>query len=146
MIFDFAMPGTVGPIRFGMARADVRACLGANFRSFKKTFLSTNTLDAFDSHGVHVYYCDNDQVKGGELFRDSEFTWMGQKLLGRKYADLKGYLAVRGVRFHSDDSGVEVDALGMGFYIPDISDEGDGAVIESVYVDLSIGQISAESR
>lgn len=56
MIFSFMMPSSVGPILGGMERAQVRACFGENFRSFKKTFLSTNTLDAFGAHDVHVYY------------------------------------------------------------------------------------------
>lgn len=143
MTFSFMVPGSVGPITFGMERAKVRACLGGPFRSFKKTFLSTNTLDSFDSHGVHVYYCDNDRVKGIELFRDSEFTWAGERLLGENYIYLKGFLAVRGVGFSSNDSGVDVDAYGLSFYIPDVSDEGDGAIVESVYIDLSVGQTFA---
>lgn len=141
-ILLITLPQAVGPIAYGMARPEVRACLGASFRCFKKTFLSTNTLDAFDSQGMNVYYCDNDRVKGVELFRDSKFTWMGESLLGGKYIDLKRFLSVCGMNFHSNDSGIEVDAYGVSFYVPDISDEMGEAVVESVYIDLCVGQAS----
>ncbi|MBE8589980.1 hypothetical protein IQK56_03015 [Pseudomonas sp. MAFF 301449] len=142
MTFDFRAPGSLGPIAYEMERAEVRACLGANFRCFKKTFLSTNTLDAFDSQGMNVYYSDNDRVKGVELFRDSKFTWMGESLLGGGYIDLKKFLSDHSINFHPNDSGVEVDAYGVSFYIPDISDEMDEAVVESVYIDFCVGQTS----
>lgn len=139
MVFDHLTAGSIGPLSGGMARAEVRSCLGEEFRAFKKTFLSSNTLDAFDHHAVHIYYDDADLVKGVELFSPVNFFWRGKRLLGESYAESKKYLAHQGVVFSSDDFGVEVDALGMGFYIPDISDDGDFAAVKSVYIDLTVG-------
>lgn len=139
MLFDYLTTGSIGPLRSGLPRAEVRTCLGGEVRTFKKTFLSSNTLDAFDHHAVHVYYDDSDLVKSVELFSAENFSWRGNKLLGERYAELKKCLALYGVVSSSDDSGVDVVGLGMGFYVPDISDEGELAVIKSVYIDLSVG-------
>lgn len=33
--------------------------------------------------------CDNDRVKGIELFSGGEFRWQDKKLLGERFVDLK---------------------------------------------------------
>lgn len=142
MIFSFMAPTSVGPILFSMERAHVRTCLGKDFRSFKKTFLSTNTLDAFDAHDVQVYYNDNNRAKGIELFGDSEFRWLDEKLLGESFADLKLFLTAHSIGFDLHSSGVDVDAYGVSFYIPDIGDKGDDSTVESIYIDLSSTDVS----
>ncbi|KAA6178140.1 outer membrane protein assembly factor BamE, partial [Pseudomonas marginalis] len=101
MIFDYLMTGSIGPIRVGMPREEVRACLGGELRTFKKTSLSSNTLDAFEHHSVHVYYDDGDLVKGVEFFSVENFSWRGKKIVGESYAELKKCLAQHGVVFSS---------------------------------------------
>lgn len=138
MTYDYLTVGAVGPLIVGMPRNDVRSLLGEDFRAFKKTAAALNTIDAYDGHELHVYYDESDTVKGVEFFKGSSFLWKGRALVGETYAEVKECFSREGVDFSVDNYGAYVDKLGMGFYIPDIGDEGDDAIVESLYLDLTV--------
>lgn len=135
--YEFLTRGSVGPLRFGMPREHVLCLLGKAFRTFKKTAESINTTDAYDAECLHIYYDESDRIKGIEFFEGSQFSWQGEVLVGESCGDLKKTLLLRGVPFSSDNCGIEANSLGMGFYIPDITDKGDDAIIKCLYLDLS---------
>ncbi|MGB3125364.1 MAG: hypothetical protein WBB95_16235 [Pseudomonas sp.] len=136
--FDFSAPGSVGPLRFGLPRERAHALLGEAFETFKKTAESVNTTDAYDIEGLHLYYDENDRIEGVEFFQGSRFSWKGNVLVGQSCRDLKNFLGLHEVAFSSHNCGIDAKALGMSFYIPDISDEGDGAIVKCLYLDLSV--------
>ncbi|OPA89842.1 hypothetical protein BFW87_22520 [Pseudomonas fluorescens] len=138
LVFDFSTPGSIGPLCFGMPRGQVRALLGETVHTFKKTSFSVNTTDAFHQADLHAYYDVNDGLKGVEFFEGSKFLWQGNALIGKTYADLKKYLLLKQAVFSPDDCGVDAHELGLGFYIPDFSDEGDSAIVKCIYLDLSV--------
>ena len=59
---------SVGRIKFGMNRSDVRQILGGDFVEFRKSKFSKNTSDDF--HFLHVYYDVDDKCIAVELFDD----------------------------------------------------------------------------
>ncbi|MBD8094833.1 hypothetical protein FEM54_25385 [Pseudomonas edaphica] len=136
--FEFLTPGSVGSLRFGMPREQARAILGKAFETFKKTAESMNTTDAYDVQRLHLYYDETDQLKGVEFFQGSQFSWKGEILVGMTCDDLKKTLRLHEVAFLSDNAGIDAKALGMSFYIPDIYDEGDNAIVKCLYLDLSV--------
>lgn len=138
MVYEYLTLGAVGPLIVGMPRSDVRSLLGEDFRAFKKTAAALNTIDAYDDHELHVYYDESDTVKGVEFFKGSSFLWKGRTLVGETYAKVKECFSREGMGFSVDNYGVYVEKLGMGFYIPDIGDEGDEAMVESLYLDLTV--------
>ena len=52
----------IGPLRLGMSRAEARAHLSGNHKSFRKAVDSTHETDAFDECGFHVYYEDTPET------------------------------------------------------------------------------------
>lgn len=58
---------TVGDIKFGMSRDEVRK--NKEYKEFKKTKLSKNSTDDFGN--LHVYYTKDDIVEAVEIFKDN---------------------------------------------------------------------------
>ena len=57
---------SVGGIRFGMSRAELRALFGDEYEVFRKPNFSENTTD--DYHRFHVYYTPEDLVESVMVF------------------------------------------------------------------------------
>jgi len=72
----------LGDLRFGMSRRDVRALLGQEFRSFKKTPLADSLTDAYAQYGLHLYYDGQDRLELVEAFRPCVPIFQGVELLG----------------------------------------------------------------
>jgi hypothetical protein len=117
----------LGDLRFGMSRADVRALLGPEFRSFKKTPLAKTLTDAYTQLGLHLYYDDQDRLEFIEAFQPCIPIFRGIELLGRPEVVLE-QLRKTGVGIPRRDSdGNFFDDLGFALYSP-------GDVVEGVSV------------
>src|SRR4051794_3958039 len=69
------MPGVgVGPVRFGMPRAEVRAVMPGEPTSFNKSGQDPYDTDAYHQHGFQISYAGNvPQVDYIELSRGGDF-------------------------------------------------------------------------
>src|SRR5262245_57232562 len=104
-IFDFSCD-SVGPIVVGMSRAEVRSVVGSKVVEFRKAYFASNTTDAFDDEGIHVYYDDNDIVEAVELFCPNRYNYCGRNVLGERIGCLKDVLREDGFEFETDESGL----------------------------------------
>ena len=59
---------SVGSIRFGMMREDVRTAVGSTCTEFRKSKFSKNTADDFGF--MHVFYDEKNTCEAVELFND----------------------------------------------------------------------------
>jgi hypothetical protein len=60
--YDVTPLKSVGPVSFGMARADVLAAMGAPSSSFRKTQDSVHPTDAWHGNSFQVFYCGTTPV------------------------------------------------------------------------------------
>lgn len=74
--FDIKVHKSVGKIRFGMNRNDVRVALKKDPKEFKKTKNSKNTTD--DYGAFHIYYTADDKVEAVEFFEETTLTLDGK--------------------------------------------------------------------
>ena len=135
MKFDFFGVGSVGPIKHGMTRDEIRKVLCERYDEFKKTEISTAKTDAFDSLNLHIFYEESGVVKGVEFFGGSEFYLEGERVVDKSLGFVKGLLEVVGAELDFNSSGFFVRKSGLRFYVPDI--EEDDAVVEAVYVEMN---------
>lgn len=135
MDFSFQVFGAVGPLSGTLSRMQVRSILGRDFEEFKKTAASLNTTDSFVRHDLHVFYDEQDMVKGVEFFDRSGVSWQGHKLVGEKLFPVLSLFRGNGIHPVIDDDGFDVSEFGMSFYVPDIED-GEDALIKSLYMNL----------
>ncbi len=59
---------SVGQIKFGMSRSEVRTAVGKAFSEFRKSKFSANTADDFGY--MHVFYDAKDNCEAVEVFDD----------------------------------------------------------------------------
>jgi len=111
----------VGPVDFGMLRADVRRAVGAKFREFVKSpNRPSNTTDAFEELLVHVYYaassgtCEFVEFGGGS----ARPVFQGKDLLSESFSDLRDWFRSLDPTTTEDETGLEAPALGIGLYAP----------------------------
>ncbi len=134
MNFDFFTPGSVGTIKGGMTREELRSTLGGGFRAFKKTQASLASTDAFDDLDLHVYYSPDLLVKGVEFYEGSGFGWAGCEVLGVEISYLEDLALKAGEDLEVSEWGFEIKRLGLRFYVPDVGEKD--ALVESVYLVL----------
>ena len=99
---------SVGPVDFGMPRADVRRVVGARFREFVKSpDRPLNRTDAFEELLIHVYYasesgtCELVEFGGGS----ARPLLHGRDLLRESFSDLCAWLRSLDPALTEDDSG-----------------------------------------
>ena len=117
---------SVGPIAFGMPRADVRRALGVTFREFTKSpDRTSNKVDAFEGLLVHTHYegtsgrCELVEFGGGTAHP----TLNGIDLLEESFAALRDLFHSLDPDTKEDASGLESAVLGIGVYAPNADDD-----------------------
>ena len=118
----------VGPIRFGMRRAEVRGAVHAAVRAFRKTRDATMLLDAFDNEGIHVYYDELDLCEAVELASPAVAVLKGRALIGEPFAALRDWLLGLDPELEVDETGLTASSLGLGLYAPFAGEEPEGPV------------------
>jgi hypothetical protein len=71
--WEFKPLVSVGIIKFGMSREEVRDLLGGEYTEFKKSKYSKNTTDDYGS--FHVFYTIENKVEAVEIFDGIEIVW-----------------------------------------------------------------------
>ena len=94
----------VGPISFGMTREEVRNVLGGNVVEYKKMPMSDTFTDAFNDHGIHIYYDSNDTCEAIEMALPADPKFSHKHMIGRPFSKLKSTII-------SQDSDVELDGV-----------------------------------
>ena len=119
---------SVGPVDFGMSRADVRRAIGAKFREFVKSpDRPSDTTDAFEDLFVHAYYgpnsgtCEFVEFGGGRV----RPVFLGRDLLSEPFSELREWFRSLDPTITEDESGLESRALGIGLYAPHAEEEPD---------------------
>jgi hypothetical protein len=133
--FDLLGPRDLGLIRAGMTRDESRSALESPFDEFLKSPYSAVPTDAYDDLGLHVYFDDALMVVGVEFLKWSQFTWRGQRLAGEEVLVVQQFLTGQGEFLVFNNSGFNVERLGLRFYAPDIGEED--AIVEAVHVDFT---------
>ena len=134
MEFEITPYVGVGPITFGMTRAEVRGRLAAPVESFRKTPTSATPADAFDTLGIHIHYDLDDcceAVEFGQLLAVLRFR--GQSLLGQPFVEIERWLRAIDPEVRSDSSGLTSLTFGFGLYVPSASDDPQ-SLVEGVIV------------
>lgn len=123
----------VGPISFGMTRDEVRTVLGGNVVELKKTPMSDTFTDAFNDHGIHIYYDSSYTCEAIEMALPADPIFSQKHMIGRPFSDLKSTITSQDSDVELDETGLLSFKLGIGLYVPDIEDSED-SLVESVIV------------
>jgi len=117
---------SIGDLRFGESRQDVRKHLGTKYQVFRKD-VGANETDAYDELGLHLYYDNDDKLEYVETFTPAAPTFKGVAMLGRHSEDVQEDLARAG---HTcsvmDDVSINCGSAGIALYSPDEMVEGVG--------------------
>lgn len=108
----------VGPVRLGMTVEQVRASVGAEFDTFRKTPMSEMETDAFDSVGFHVHYKLPGVCKSVEVMTPADPTFKGQKLLGQPFNKILKWFKQFDPAVEPDDAGLVSREFGIALYAP----------------------------
>lgn len=84
---------SVGFIRFGMMREDVRTAVGSTCTEFRKSKFSKNTTDDFGF--MHVFYDEKNTCEAVELFNDCTVTVDDVCLMPSDKAEVDAWLKER---------------------------------------------------
>ncbi|MDE7414562.1 MAG: hypothetical protein K2N05_12355 [Muribaculaceae bacterium] len=76
---------SVGAIKFGESRSNVRFVMGA-YKEYKKNKFSSNTLDDFG--GCQVFYTKDNTVEAVEVYRNVELLYKGENLFNMNKEEL----------------------------------------------------------
>ena len=117
----------LGPLRFGMARTEIRTLLPYRYREFAKVIGTSQTTDAYDDPGLHLYYDDGNQLEFIEAFEPADPVFEGIHVLSPDRGAVLEQLKGLGYHARYDDGGYFLDNLGFTLYAP-------GETIEAVSV------------
>jgi hypothetical protein len=109
----------VGILRFGMPRAQVRACIGEPFEEFKRNEFAVNFCDFFPDEVLWAHYTDEGNLNAIECGDPASPVLFGQPIIGFPTNQIASFLAQ-----HDDSVNLEADALtsmklGVSIYSPD---------------------------
>jgi hypothetical protein len=122
----------VGPIAFGLTRAEVRRRMAVPVEAFMKTPSSAAPTDAFDALGVHVYYDLHERCEAVELGRRHVVpTFRGRALVGRSRIELQRWLSLLDPDLRIEEGRITSLKLGFGLYAPSDDPEAlvEGAIV-----------------
>ena len=83
MEFDIKPYEGIGPIKFGMDRADVRKTLIAPYNEYKQSQYAHNTSDAFDNIGVTVHYDETDKCESVSIWLKHKVSFKGDSFFNK---------------------------------------------------------------
>lgn len=108
----------VGSIEFGMTESEVRSVIGGEFCQFKKTPASEMLTDAFSDKGIHVYYKKPGICEAVEFGNPAEPTFMGNKLIGIPFKEVKKLFEKLDDTIEVDETGFTSYKFGVGVFVP----------------------------
>ena len=122
----------VGPVRFGMTRAEVRERLGAGFSELRRVPASP-PMDVYCEQGYLVHYDEDGRCEAVELLPDARPALRGRELVGRAFDQLTAWFERLDPQVEVDTTGLTSPAFGLSLYAPDAEGQP-GAPVECVLV------------
>jgi hypothetical protein len=124
---------SVGPIKFGMSRADVRAILNQPFEEFNKGLDAAEPTDAFDTLSLHVFYRDGG-VEAVEFWETHNIKIGGHRLGDETFADMVNILYDPVIPNVMTSTSLQSYSFGVEFGIPSAEDSDKIGAIQHVIV------------
>jgi hypothetical protein len=124
---DFAIDPYVGvgPIRFGMTRAEVRNVVGAVPQPFRRNRFERLDADAFLALHMFVYYKEPDVCDAVEFGGIAVPTFDREALLGRNFREVYEFLRAHDPTLQIHDTGLTSLQLGIGIYMSSLKEDAD---------------------
>lgn len=123
MKFEILSHEGVGQIRFGMPPSAVRAALGEEFESFKRTPQSVYPCDYFPKLQCFVYYNMDGKAEAVEFAEPAKPTLNGVNLLNLSFSKLVQQLRKIDPEVLVESDGLTSIQLGIGAYAPSTESE-----------------------
>lgn len=125
MMFEIHSHQGAGPVRFGMTATEVRAALGVEYETFKRSPEDAHPTDYFNALGCFVYCNAGGQSIALEFAEPARPMFNGLDLLNMGFADL-----LKRIGEIDPEASVEVDGftsfhLGIGAWAPAADEEPD---------------------
>ncbi|MGD6849146.1 hypothetical protein [Rossellomorea aquimaris] len=114
---------SIGPIKLGMTRDQIRSVLNSKVTEFKKTQWDENTTDSFDELGIHVFYKAGHICEAVEVSEPANPTFNGNKLVGIPFKQVRQFLQKYDKDLSIDTDGIISEVLGISLYIDGVDDE-----------------------
>lgn len=89
MRFLFNPNESIGKVKFGMERAEVRSVFPGFKKEFKKSKFSKNTADEFEC--CHVYYDANNKCNAVELFSTNQLMYENKNLFALNISEFQKF-------------------------------------------------------
>jgi len=125
---------SVGEIKFGMTREEVRSLLGEPSTIFYKGLNTQSPTDAYDNIGVHIYYHHpSGYCQALEFFEPSQLLLAEKQLFKLSFANLREWLSSQDPELEIDDEGLTCFKYGLGLYAPEWK-EDDNLPVQGVLV------------
>ena len=109
----------VGPLSFGLTRADVRSILNEAPRSFRKVTWAQSLTDDYPSHCLHAYFDSNDRLEFIEFYEPARISFRGETFFGRAYVDVERTLRNWDPDIRTDRVGLVSCKFGISIYVED---------------------------
>jgi len=113
---------SVGPIKLGMTRHEVRSVLNSKVEEFKKGRFSESLTDSFDDLDIHVHYTKNDTCEAVEIFENANPTFENHVLIGSIFNEMKTTFEKYDENLELDSTGLTSKKLGIGLYVHDFEE------------------------
>ncbi|WLR51926.1 hypothetical protein LC040_03165 [Bacillus tianshenii] len=114
---------SIGPIKLGMPRDEIRSLLNSKVVEFEKSEFDKNTTDAFDELGMHVFYKEDDTCESVEVSEPALAVFDGMNLVGTSFKKAKELLQKYDKGLSIDGNGLISYQLGISLYLEDTDDE-----------------------
>lgn len=118
MTYEIVPHVSVGPIKLGMTRGEVRHALNVPVEEYRKTQWSNLPSDAFDSLGIHVAYRLPDVCAFVECFGPVSPMFRGETFLGRPFDEVRRWFEEIDPAVFVDGTGLISRAFGIAIYAP----------------------------
>ena len=109
---------SVGQIRFGMNREQVRTLLADVPKAFKRTEVSDEETDYFVEKGLQVIYAADGHCCAVEAMSPAEVIFRGKQIFPADFDVAAPLLAEADPQLIKDSSGVLSVSLSIGIYAP----------------------------
>ena len=132
---------SVGDVRFGMSREEVRGILGGPSSLFRRSPNSVRLTEAFSENGIFVIYDDIDRCAAVEMTTPASAILEGRAIISQPMIDVQRWLELNGAEMSPDSAGFTCFSHGIGIFAP--AAPSPFALIESV---IAFNREYGESR
>jgi hypothetical protein len=125
MDLEYKINESIGLIKFGDHRNDVRQYFSNDYKSFYKTPFSKIETDFFPDLGIITYYDSNYCCEYVEIIKPSNVVFNGFKFLSESYSNAKSFLINIDSDYSEEEDGITFYNIGIVLYGTDIKNTHD---------------------